>query len=56
MHMWIFSRETMMGGIELLFNRQKDIMVHSARGAVLDGVGYFHGHTWPAPELLVAFI
>jgi metallophosphoesterase superfamily enzyme len=42
------------GGIELLFNRQKDIRVHSARGAVLDGVGYFHGHTWPAPELLAA--
>jgi uncharacterized protein len=42
------------GGIELLFNRQKDIKVHSARGAVLDGVGYFHGHTWPAPELLAA--
>ncbi len=42
------------GGIELLFNRQKDIRVHSARGAVLDGVGYFHGHTWPAPELLGA--
>ncbi|MDD2339679.1 MAG: metallophosphoesterase [Methanosarcina sp.] len=42
------------GGIELLFNRQKDIKVHSARGAILDGVGYFHGHTWPAPELLAA--
>jgi metallophosphoesterase superfamily enzyme len=40
------------GGIDLLFNRQKDIRLHSARGAVLDGVGYFHGHTWPAPELL----
>lgn len=42
------------GGIELLFNRQKDISVHSARGTILDGVGYFHGHTWPAPELLAA--
>jgi len=42
------------GGIELLFNRQKDIRVHSARGAVIDGVGYFHGHTWPAPEILAA--
>lgn len=42
------------GGIELLFSRQKDIQVHSARGEVLDGVGYFHGHTWPAPELLAA--
>jgi len=42
------------GGIELLFNRQKNIRIHSARGEVLDGVGYFHGHTWPAPELLAA--
>lgn len=42
------------GGIELLFNRQKDIRIHSVRGAVLDGIGYFHGHTWPAPELLAA--
>lgn len=42
------------GGIEFLFNRQKNIRIHSARGAVLDGVGYFHGHTWPAPELLAA--
>jgi uncharacterized protein len=42
------------GGIEFLFNREKDIRVHSARGTVLDGVGYFHGHTWPAPELLAA--
>jgi metallophosphoesterase superfamily enzyme len=42
------------GGIESLFNGQKDIKVHSARGAVLDGIGYFHGHTWPAPELLAA--
>lgn len=42
------------GGIEFLFSGQKDIKVHSARGAVLDGTGYFHGHTWPAPELLAA--
>jgi len=42
------------GGIEFLFGRESDIKVHSARGAVLDGVGYFHGHTWPAPELLAA--
>ncbi|KKG10983.1 metallophosphoesterase [Methanosarcina sp. 2.H.A.1B.4] len=42
------------GGIESLFSGQKDIRVHSVRGAVIDGVGYFHGHTWPAPELLAA--
>ncbi|AKB17753.1 MULTISPECIES: metallophosphoesterase [unclassified Methanosarcina] len=40
------------GGIEYLFSRQKDIRVHPVRGEVIDGVGYFHGHTWPAPELL----
>lgn len=42
------------GGVEFLFSGQKDIKVHSARGSVLDGVGYFHGHTWLAPELLAA--
>ncbi len=42
------------GGIEFLFSGQEDIKVHSARGAVLDGIGYFHGHTWPASELLAA--
>ncbi len=42
------------GGIEFLFSGQKDIKVHSAKGAVLDGIGYFHGHTWPVPELLAA--
>ena len=42
------------GGIEFLFNGQKDIKVHSVRGEVIDGTGYFHGHTWPSPELLAA--
>ncbi len=42
------------GGIEFLFSGQKDIKVHSVRGEVIDGTGYFHGHTWPAPELLAA--
>ncbi len=42
------------GGIESLFSGQKDIRVHPVRGAVIDGVGYFHGHTWPVPELLAA--
>lgn len=42
------------GGIEFLFSSQKDIKVHSSRGAVLDEIGYFHGHTWPAPQLLAA--
>ena len=42
------------GGIEFLFSGQKDIKVHSVRGEVIDGTGYFHGHTWPSPELLAA--
>lgn len=29
-----------------------EITLHPAKGLVMDGVGYFHGHTWPAPELL----
>ena len=29
-----------------------EITLQPARGFVLDGVGYFHGHTWPDPELL----
>jgi putative SbcD/Mre11-related phosphoesterase len=28
--------------------------VQSAEGFVLDGVGYFHGHTWPSREILKA--
>ncbi len=30
--------------------------VHPASGLVLDGVGYFHGHTWPDPEIFEAEI
>lgn len=26
------------------------IRIHPASGLVLDGVGYFHGHTWPDPD------
>lgn len=32
----------------------QNVTVHSMRGFVLDGVGYFHGHTWPDAELLSA--
>ncbi|ADI73434.1 metallophosphoesterase [Methanohalobium evestigatum Z-7303] len=39
-------------GIESLLHENNDIKVHSSKGAVIDGVGYFHGHTWPAFELL----
>ena len=41
-------------GIEFLLPDGKDVQLHSSRGAVIDRVGYFHGHTWPAPELLEA--
>ncbi|MCL7475057.1 MAG: metallophosphoesterase [ANME-2 cluster archaeon] len=29
-----------------------EVILQPARGFVLDGVGYFHGHTWPDPGLL----
>jgi len=28
--------------------------VHPSTGFILDGVGYFHGHTWPDPSILSA--
>lgn len=38
------------GDIEELIN--PDVNVHGMRGFVLDGTGYFHGHTWPDADLL----
>lgn len=29
-----------------------DVKVHSNRGFVLEGVGIWHGHCWPAPEVM----
>jgi len=40
------------GGIERLIPENPDITLHEARGATIDGVAYFHGHTWPDPALL----
>ena len=40
------------GGIERLVPKSPDIALHDSRGVVIDGVTYFHGHTWPAPALL----
>jgi len=40
------------GDIEELVPR--NVTVHGMRGFVLDGVGYFHGHTWPDVKLLSA--
>jgi len=38
------------GDIEELVS--ENVSIHGVRGFVLDGVGYFHGHTWPDIELL----
>jgi putative SbcD/Mre11-related phosphoesterase len=40
------------GGIERLVPKSPDITLHDSRGTVIDGVAYFHGHTWPDPALL----
>lgn len=40
------------GGIERLVPKSPDIALHDPRGAVIDGVAYFHGHTWPDPATL----
>ena len=40
------------GGIEKLVPENPDVVIHDSRGAVIDGVAYFHGHTWPAAALL----
>ena len=42
------------GGIGSLLSPNKNVTLHPSRGAVVDGVGYFHGHTWPDPEILFA--
>ncbi|MCQ6962189.1 metallophosphoesterase [Methanolobus chelungpuianus] len=42
------------GGIEHLVPRRPDITIHPVRGSVIEGVAYFHGHTWPDPSLLSA--
>ena len=40
------------GGIERLIPKNPDIRLDDSRGVVIDGVAYFHGHTWPSPALL----
>lgn len=42
------------GGIEYLLPDRKNITVHPARGAIIEDVGYFHGHTWPDPKMFKA--
>jgi hypothetical protein len=38
--------------IESLLPEKGGIKVHSSKGVIIDGVGYFHGHTWMDFELL----
>lgn len=40
------------GGIERLIPKNPDINLHDVRGAAIDGVAYFHGHTWPDASIL----
>jgi hypothetical protein len=43
------------GDIEHLLHEQIDdnlCTITPAKGAIIDEIGYFHGHTWPAAELL----
>jgi hypothetical protein len=40
------------GGIGML--TPTSISLHQSTGFILDGVGYFHGHAWPSPELFSA--
>jgi putative SbcD/Mre11-related phosphoesterase len=43
------------GDIQYLIRRVPDeleVTLRAAKGFVLDGVGYFHGHTWPAAKLV----
>ena len=40
-------------GIEGIARGLDNVRVHGARGFTLDGVGLFHGHAWPSPEVMV---
>lgn len=42
------------GGIKKLLPSRSEIVLHSSEGAIIDGIAYFHGHAWPAPELFKA--
>lgn len=42
------------GRIKKLLPDRSKIVLHGSGGAIIDGVGYFHGHAWPAPELFQA--
>ncbi|MDI6888330.1 MAG: metallophosphoesterase [Methanocellales archaeon] len=40
------------GGMHSLIPSDADITFHPSKGIVMDGVGYFHGHTWPSADVL----
>lgn len=42
------------GNMELLLPENCDITLHPSRGDVIEGVGYYHGHTWPSPAVASA--
>jgi putative SbcD/Mre11-related phosphoesterase len=42
------------GGIKNLLPSNSKIFLHGSEGTIIDGIAYFHGHAWPAPELFQA--
>lgn len=40
------------GDIGYLVPDGMDVTMHPQKGTVMDNVGYFHGHTWPVPQIL----
>ncbi|HDM37037.1 MAG TPA: metallophosphoesterase [Candidatus Syntrophoarchaeum butanivorans] len=42
------------GRIRDLLPDTPNVILHGTGGAVIDGVGYFHGHAWPSEEVLEA--
>jgi putative SbcD/Mre11-related phosphoesterase len=40
------------GGIERYVS--EGVSVHSSKGAVIEGVGMWHGHTWPSEEVMAS--
>jgi len=42
------------GRMGSLMPKDADITLHPSKGTAMDGVGYFHGHTWPSADVLSA--
>jgi len=49
-----FSAEVVLGNHDVGLARwlPREVTVHPARGVVREGVGFFHGHTWPSNGVL----